>query len=74
MACTTAQGEETVPDHVCKYHDGCGSGHRRGGNSGMVLHEGQEDMRVSRPTKSTRARAEGMMTEMSAIEATNMVR
>jgi len=56
MACTTAQGEETVADHVHEYYDGCGSGHRRGRNSGMVLHEGQEDIRRYHDQRETRER------------------
>jgi len=45
-----------VADHVHEYYDGCGSGHRRGRNSGMVLHEGQEDIRRYHDQRETRER------------------
>jgi len=61
MACTTAQREETLSGFVCKHHKRCRSARHRCSNCGMVLHEGQEDMRDTTVDESTITKA-GVMT------------
>jgi hypothetical protein len=72
MACTTAQREETLSNSVRKHYKRCRSGHHRGSNCGLVLHEGQEDMKDITMDESTITKAGVMTAEMSAIEATNL--
>jgi hypothetical protein len=61
MACTTAQREETLSGFMCEHHKRCRSARHCGSNCGMVLHEGQEDMRDTTVDESTITK-DGVMT------------